>query len=277
MPNIGEAWLRPYQKAELVEKNPDYGQIVCHCERVSLGELSDAIHSDIPATTLDALRRRTRAMQGRCQGFNCHASLVLSLRGAAATTRAPGASAGEQSPVKLEVASFSMLRLRGEKSATPLSAVDVLIVGGGPAGLAAALELKQLGINDVIVAEREAEAGGIPRMCGHLGFGLSDLHRVLTGPAYARKYRELVEKAGIRVLGSTTITGWKDGDENGGLSQLDFTSPKVSARSLRAVLLAPVCERPRAARLVPVIARNLHHGPLQRFVYEHECPLENAR
>ena len=65
MSNIGEAFLRPYQNAELIESNPHYGQIICHCERVTLGEVDDAIHSPIPATTLDALRRRTRAMQGR--------------------------------------------------------------------------------------------------------------------------------------------------------------------------------------------------------------------
>ena len=79
MPTIGEAFQRPYQNAELIAENPDYGKIVCHCERVSLGEVKDAICSDIPATTLDALRRRTRAIQGRCQGFNCHAALMQAL------------------------------------------------------------------------------------------------------------------------------------------------------------------------------------------------------
>jgi glycerol-3-phosphate dehydrogenase len=76
MPNIGEAFQRPYQNAGRIAQNPDYGKILCHCERVTLGELKDAVCSDIPATTLDALRRRTRAMQGRCQGFNCQAALV---------------------------------------------------------------------------------------------------------------------------------------------------------------------------------------------------------
>ncbi|HJR80629.1 MAG TPA: NAD(P)/FAD-dependent oxidoreductase, partial [Anaerolineales bacterium] len=76
---IGEAFHRPYQNDELIQKNSDYGRIVCHCERVSLGEVKDAICSEIPATTLDALRRRTRAIQGRCQGFNCHATLLKEL------------------------------------------------------------------------------------------------------------------------------------------------------------------------------------------------------
>jgi glycerol-3-phosphate dehydrogenase len=79
MPNIGEAGLRPYQSHEMIAANPAYGQIVCHCERVSLGEILDAAHAVIPARTVDGLRRRTRALQGRCQGFNCHAALVALL------------------------------------------------------------------------------------------------------------------------------------------------------------------------------------------------------
>ena len=79
MPNIGEAGPRPYQQSERIAQNPDYGRIVCHCEKVTLGEILDAIHGPIPARTLDALRRRTRAMQGRCQGFNCQAHIVAIL------------------------------------------------------------------------------------------------------------------------------------------------------------------------------------------------------
>jgi len=79
MPYIGEAGLRPYQSAEMISANPAYGQIVCHCERVSLGEILDAAHAPIPARTVDGLRRRTRALQGACQGFNCQAALVANL------------------------------------------------------------------------------------------------------------------------------------------------------------------------------------------------------
>ena len=49
--------------------------------------------------------------------------------------------------------------------------LDVIIVGGGPTGLSAAKRLSELGIKNVVVLEREAEAGGVPRHCGHLGFG----------------------------------------------------------------------------------------------------------
>ncbi len=76
MPNIGEARPRPHQQDDRIAQNPDYGRVLCHCEKVTVGEILDAIHSPIPARTLDALRRRTRAMQGRCQGFNCQAAIV---------------------------------------------------------------------------------------------------------------------------------------------------------------------------------------------------------
>jgi glycerol-3-phosphate dehydrogenase len=73
MPNIGEAFTRPYQDAAVIEKDPEYGRIVCFCERVTAGEIRDACASAIPPAGLDGLRRRTRAMNGRCQGFYCGA------------------------------------------------------------------------------------------------------------------------------------------------------------------------------------------------------------
>ncbi|HEV2253013.1 MAG TPA: NAD(P)/FAD-dependent oxidoreductase [Streptosporangiaceae bacterium] len=73
MPNIGEAFTRPYQDARLIDRDPGYGRIVCFCERVTAGEIRDAYASVIPPAGLDGLRRRTRAMNGRCQGFYCGA------------------------------------------------------------------------------------------------------------------------------------------------------------------------------------------------------------
>jgi glycerol-3-phosphate dehydrogenase len=76
MPNIGEAFPRPYHRAELVESDPDYGRVVCFCERVTSGEIHDALASPVPPVDLDGLRRRTRAHMGRCQGFFCGARLA---------------------------------------------------------------------------------------------------------------------------------------------------------------------------------------------------------
>jgi glycerol-3-phosphate dehydrogenase len=265
MPTIGETFQRPYQNDELIRTNPDYGRIICHCERVSLGEVKDAICSEIPATTLDALRRRTRAIQGRCQGFNCHASLLVILR--------------ELSDRRISIPTSETLR---SQKAFPHTApapfrgsdmkqTEVLIIGAGPAGLAAALELKKLGVKDVIVAEREAEAGGIPRMCAHIGFGVTDLRRVMTGPHYARTYREMAEEAGIQVHTNTTITGWEE------QHKVSYTSPDgLGTIEAKSILLATgVRERPRSARLVPGSRPQgvFTTGSLQRFVYEQHLPV----
>ncbi len=73
MPNLGEAGLRPYQDSKRIDADPEYGRIVCFCERVSAGEIRDTFDSPIPPADLDGLRRRTRVMNGRCQGFYCGA------------------------------------------------------------------------------------------------------------------------------------------------------------------------------------------------------------
>ncbi|MGA8461829.1 MAG: FAD-dependent oxidoreductase, partial [Streptosporangiaceae bacterium] len=86
--------------------------------------------------------------------------------------------------------------------------IDVLIVGAGPAGLAAAAELRRLGAGQVLVADREQQPGGVPRHSAHTGYGMRDLHRVLTGPAYARRYAAAAAAAGAEIRTGTTVTGW---------------------------------------------------------------------
>jgi thioredoxin reductase len=123
---------------------------------------------------------------------------------------------------------------------------DVIVVGGGPAGLACAVELRRRGVSDVVVLDREQRAGGIPRHCAHQGFGVRDLHRALSGPTYARRYVELAERAGVDIRTETMATGWSpDGS-------LEITAPESRESSrASAIVLATGCrERPRSARLV---------------------------
>ncbi len=75
MPNLGESFPRPYQRADLIATDGSYGRVVCFCERVTAGEIRDAFASTIPPTSLGGLRRRTRALNGRCQGFYCGAEV----------------------------------------------------------------------------------------------------------------------------------------------------------------------------------------------------------
>jgi thioredoxin reductase len=145
----------------------------------------------------------------------------------------------------------------------------VTIVGGGPAGLAAAIELRARGVGEVVVIEREAELGGIPRHARHQGFGVRDLRRPLSGPAYARRYAGLARVAGVDVLTETMATGWADG-------ALELTSPGGrSTLSPSAIVLATGCrERPRSARLVPGSRPGgvLTTGMLQQLVYLQRRP-----
>jgi len=75
MPYIGQAGIRPYQDPARIAADPDYGRIVCHCERVTRGEIRDALASTVPPADADGLRRRTRVLNGRCQGFFCAARI----------------------------------------------------------------------------------------------------------------------------------------------------------------------------------------------------------
>jgi glycerol-3-phosphate dehydrogenase len=83
MPNIGESFPRPYMQPERIAQSADCGRMVCFCERVTRGEILDALAAPIPAVDLDGLRRRTRALMGRCQGFFCgaHVAALLANRG----------------------------------------------------------------------------------------------------------------------------------------------------------------------------------------------------
>ena len=79
MPNLGESFPRPHAQAQRIGENPDFGRIVCFCERVTRGEILAALASPIPPADLDGLGRRTCALMGRCQGFYCGAHVAALL------------------------------------------------------------------------------------------------------------------------------------------------------------------------------------------------------
>lgn len=124
---------------------------------------------------------------------------------------------------------------------------EVVIVGAGPSGLRAAAELAGRVDGEVLVLEREQQAGGIPRHSDHLGYGIRDLHTCVSGPEYARRLRERALAAGATVLTSTTATDWA------GPRALNITSPRGRQRvEARAIVLATGArERPRPARFIP--------------------------
>lgn len=121
---------------------------------------------------------------------------------------------------------------------------DVVIIGGGPAGLACAARLNGLGVRDVVVLEREAEAGGVPRHCGHWGFGWESHRRLMTGPAYAERLSAEAQQVDVRkrhsVLGFLSSTRLQVHTSSAGIMEMEARHVVMATgarESTRAALL----------------------------------------
>ena len=144
---------------------------------------------------------------------------------------------------------------------------ELIIIGGGPAGMAAALSAYEQGITDLLILERDSELGGILNQCIHNGFGLHTFGEELTGPEYAVRYIEKIREKEIPCLLNTMVVDVKGGDpcivtamnSNEGLFQIEA----------KAVVLSMGCrERARGAMNIPGYRPSgiYSAGTAQRFV-----------
>ncbi len=243
MPALGDASPRPFERPELIAADPEYGTVICPCERVTRGEVRDALASTVPPAGLDGLRRRTRVAAGRCQGTRCAAAVR-----ALCEARTPAAATDDDTAATRPAPATAP---DGADAVGPVErSVDVLVVGAGAAGLAAAGALAAAGVGRVEVLEQQPSAGGVlryaPWACGAWPDPRAP-RRAPAGREAARRLLDAATGAGALVRTGWTVTGWA------GPLTLAATGP--GGRELitaRAVVLATGArERPRAARGVP--------------------------
>lgn len=212
------------QRERAIASDPAFGHVVCRCCEVTEAEVVRALRGPLPVLSLDAIKWRTGATMGRCHGGFCSPELVeimsreLGCAPDAIDKRLPGsrmiASARADyvelvreggNPSKGEAPEEAGARLaasdvrRSELGAPARieDSFDVVVIGGGAAGMAAAVSARRAGAARVAMVDREKRPGGVLKQCVHNGFGLHRMRAELTGPEYAAQEEHAVIDAGV--------------------------------------------------------------------------------
>lgn len=212
------------QRERAIASDPAFGHVVCRCCEVTEAEVVRALHGPLPVLSLDAIKWRTGATMGRCHGGFCSPELVKIMSrelGCApdaidkrlagsrmiASARADyvelargggGLSKGEV-PEEADARHVASDVRRSELGAPARieDSFDVVVIGGGAAGMAAAVSARRAGAARVAMVDREERPGGVLKQCVHNGFGLHRMKAELTGPEYAAMEEQAVIDTGV--------------------------------------------------------------------------------
>ena len=212
------------QREQAIAQDPTFGHVVCRCCEVTEAEVVRVLHGPLPVLSLDAIKWRTGAMMGRCHGGFCSPELVeimsrelgcapdvidkrLAGSRMIASARADyvelargggGLSKGEV-PEEADARHVASDVRRSELGAPAriVDSFDVVVIGGGAAGIAAAVSARRAGAARVAMVDREERPGGVLKQCVHNGFGLHRMKAELTGPEYAAQEEQAVIDASV--------------------------------------------------------------------------------
>lgn len=192
-------------RAAAIAADPRAGRLVCRCKKISEADVAAVLHTRIPVLCLDAVKWRTEAMMGGCNGGFCVPEIakIVACELGVSPDELPKRLAGGMLAAAAPEQYCATARLdhaareQAEASQDPArTAYDVAVIGGGAAGIAAAASAAREGAS-VLVIDREPDQGGILKQCIHNGFGLHRFGEELTGPEYAS--RELAGLSGLSV------------------------------------------------------------------------------
>lgn len=291
-------------RAKAVAADPRAGRIVCRCKKVSEADVVAALHTALPVLCLDALKWRTEAMMGGCNGGFCVPEIVRiaacelgvspdelpkrlaegmvaasspanyperaraeralcdapcaaeALRATrpcetADVRNAPGASvaacarepsgadandASDASGVRNASGAYDMPVARNAFGALSAASYDVVVIGGGAAGIAAACAAAREGAR-TLVLDREPDQGGILKQCIHNGFGLHRFGEELTGPEYASRELASLRGLAVDVVAEASVLDFgRKGDSAEAFVRVSYVAPggacQVEAKSV---------------------------------------------
>jgi glycerol-3-phosphate dehydrogenase len=231
------------RRAAAIAQDSTAGHMVCRCCSVTEADLTAALHGLLPVLNLDALKWRTGAMMGRCHGGFCSPEIMkIFVR----ETGIDPEDVDKRLPGSRMVAT-ARSDYRDLLAADPLPEnealhsgdfYDVVVIGGGAAGIAAADAAAADGADKVLLIDREVRLGGILKQCIHNGFGLHRFKVELTGPEYAQREINALEESPVRVMPQASVLRVEPGS-NGGMHTVVVVDPRgLHAIPCRAVVLS---------------------------------------